>query len=163
MKKIVINSLLLILITIAGCSKGVNTDDMFAKASETNVQKAAVLYCNFQARHSWTGPKDQAELIEFAKTMPADRLKLIGVDVASIDEFFIGSDGQPLKIRFEVKATPRDAPKAIVFESSPGENGKYRVGFTGSVMKEVDKSEYDRLWGGRGDSDAPDDPQQRRG
>jgi len=149
------------LVLFAGCGGGPSDEALFAEANATNVQRAATLYSVFQGQHAWVGPKDEAELIEFAKTLPADKLKLIGV-TGSVEDVLKGRDGQPLKYRFAIKATPRDNPKPIVFESSATE-GKYQVGFTASVMKEVDQAEYDRLLGGSGDEDLPVDPQRGKG
>jgi hypothetical protein len=38
----------------------------------------------------------------------------------------------------------------VVFEQE-GVDGNYVVGFTGFLEKEVDRSEYDRLWSGAAD------------
>ena len=147
---------------LTGCGGGVDTDAMFAKANATNAQKAATLYCVFQAQNEWTGPETEAELIEFASGLPKDKLELIGIKGA-VDDIFKGRDGQPFKYRFSVRTTPRDSPVPIVFESSATE-GTYLVAFTGAKMEEVEQSEYDQLFGTEEkDDDAREEERRKTG
>ncbi len=141
-----------LLITSAiGCGSGPNTDAMFADANDMNIKRLATLYSVYQIKHKWKGPKDNDEFKSFIAQQSSQRLKRIGVDPGKIDDLFVNDrDGQPFKIRWELEGNARGPSKPVVFESK-GVDGKFLVAFTGNLMREVDQSDYDRLWEGKGD------------
>jgi len=143
--------LLAIAVTIAGCGKGANSDQMFAENSDMNVKRLAWLYGVYQVNHNWNGPRDEYEFRKFIQSQSPNRLSKIGINADSLDDYFISErDNLPFKIRWEVIGSPRGPEKPVIFESN-GVDGKFHVGFTGNKLVEVDQSEYDKLWSGETD------------
>ena len=137
----------------AGCG-GSTADSMFAKAADTKAKRLGTLYMQFQVQnmnHRLRGPSNQTEFEEFIRKQNAEGLARIGVDKDKIAELFVSSrDNLPFKIRWEVQTFARGPAQPVVFEQE-GVDGNYVVGFTGFLEKEVDRSEYDRLWSGAAD------------
>ncbi len=138
---------------LTGCG-GSNADSMFAAAADTNAKRLGTLYMQFQVqnmKNRLCGPSDQAEFEAFIRSQNDEGLARIGVDKSKIAELFTSSrDNLPFKIRWEVQTFARGPAQPVVFEQE-GVDGKYVVGFTGFLEKEVDQAEYDRLWSGEAD------------
>ncbi len=145
---ILVQSLLLgvCLIGVIGCGSGDNSASMIADLNSNNAKRLGNLYSLYQINHNFQGPKDEAELKEFIKTISPARLKKGGMDINNIDELFISErDGKPFKIRWGMDTRVRGPSQPVVFEAE-GVEGKRQVGFTNSAMQEVDSAEYERLW-----------------
>ena len=145
----------LCLVSLCSCS-GPNPDSMFAAATDSNAKRLGTLYGQFQLRNKedrLAGPTSKEDFLEFIKEQKPDHLLRIGVDVNDLEAIFKSErDDLPFKIRWEVKGSMRGPAKPVIFESA-GRDGKFLVGYTGFVEKEVDQSEYDRLWSGAGDEE----------
>lgn len=135
----------LLCLTLSGCG-GDKAARMYSKAFDSNIKTVSNLYCIYQGRHRQKGPEDEAELKDFVRQLPAEYLEKFGVDLEQLDELFVSPrDGQPFDIRWGLKFQIPQAPMPIVFEKE-GVDGKYEVGFSSFIVKEVDKQEYDKLW-----------------
>lgn len=132
---------------------------MFAAATDSNAKRLGTLYAQFQVNNTndrLLGPADKSEFIEFVKTRGESGLQRIGVDKNAIENLFVSErDDQPFKIRWQVQGISRGPAQPVIFESE-GRNGKFMVGFTGFIEKEVDQSEYDLLWSGSADGQLVD-------
>ena len=133
-------------LSLAGCS-GRNVAGAVGAMNDANIKRLANLYTAYQKQHAWLGPKDEAAFKSFITSeMPEEKLKLMGVDPAAVDEYFVSDrDGQPFKVKYAVKGGFR-VVAPVVFEQQ-GVEGKRQVGFTNSVKVEaVDAARYDELW-----------------
>ena len=141
-----------------GCQNS-DPGDMFGEAANSKPKRIGTLYFQFQLNNTndrLLGPASQEELTEFIECQNETGLEMIGVDKNNLDDLFISDhDGKPFKIRWEVQGVSQGAAQPVVFEQD-GANGKYIVGFTGFIDKEVDKDEYDRLWSGAADNTPAD-------
>ena len=140
-------------VTLTGCS-GASSDSMFAAATDSNAKRLGTLYAQFQLSNAddyLLGPSDKEKFVEFIQSRSSSGLQRIGVDKNNLDALFVSErDQQPFKIRWEVQGISRGPAQPVIFESA-GSNGKFIVGFTGFIQKEVDQSEYDHLWSGAAD------------
>ena len=138
-----------------GCG-GSSAKSMVAAAADNNMKKLGALYLQFQIQNTdeaMIGPADETEFKEFIRNQRPEGLDFLGVDVGQLDDMFVGErDSKPLKIRWSVKGFLR-GPSVPVFFEEEGFNGNYMVGFNGFIVKEVDKSEYERLWSGEADGE----------
>ena len=138
---------------MTGCG-GNNTDKVFASVSDSNAKRLGTLYLQYQICNPdeiLLGPSDKEQFIEFIKTQNSNGLERIGVDKNNLEKLFVSErDKEPFKIRWEVQGVSRGAAQPVIFENT-GSNGKFMVGFTGFVEKEVDQAEYERLWSGAAD------------
>lgn len=138
------------MILLSGCG-GTEPADLLAAANDSNIQRVANLYEAYQSRHNWRGPKDEAEFKAFLKGWNPKKLTNIGVDPNAIDELFVSArDGQPFEIRYGVPGHIMGSDAPVVFEST-GVDGQRMVGFLNMTKREVDSTEYDRLWSGEAD------------
>lgn len=132
-----------------GCSGGSNGDSMIRDANKNSMQRLANLYTMFQASHGWKGPKDEKEFRSFIAGADPSSLAPMGVSPTNIDPLFVSDrDGKAFKVRYAVQGS-MGSKEPVIFEST-GKDGKYLVAFTGMIQKEVDKSEYDSLFEGKG-------------
>ena len=142
-------------VVVTGCG-GANSDSMFANATDSNAKRLGTLYAQFQinnAKDRLLGPVDKTEFVEFVKTRGDSGLERIGVDKNDLEKlFFSERDEKPFKIRWQVQGISRGPAQPVIFESE-GRSGKFIVGFTGFIQKEVDQSEYDHLWSGAADGE----------
>lgn len=141
------------ILLIVGCS-GDSARNLMASAADTNIKKLGALYLQFQLQNTqetMVGPGDENEFKEFIRNQNPDGLEFIGVDLDELDAMFIGDrDNKPLKIRWGIKGVVRGAAVPVLFEQD-GVEGKFMVGFNGFEVREVDKSEYDRMLAGEFD------------
>ncbi|MEM9413327.1 MAG: hypothetical protein AAGA30_19620 [Planctomycetota bacterium] len=101
--------------------------------------------------NDWVGPENEQELKQFIAAQESKRLKRMGIDQGDTDGLFVCErDQQPFKIRWSQLGHLRAPPIPIIFEST-GVNGKFNVGFTGNIIREVDQTEYEKLWKGESD------------
>ncbi|MCH2183631.1 MAG: hypothetical protein MK108_16655 [Mariniblastus sp.] len=144
----------LLSLSFSACNRGPSVDQLVAQATDSNVKRIAKVYTIFMLSHDWQGPQDANELKEFILKQNNDRMRTMGIDPDNLDSLFLNErDEQPLKVRWKLKGSPTAPPFAVVFESTPDpeQEQKYLVGFTGSATRQVDQSEYDRLWSGEAD------------
>lgn len=128
--------------------------DLLAAANDSNIQRLANLYEAFQSRHNWRGPKDEEDFKSFLKGWNPKKLTSIGADPNAIDDLFVSDrDGEPFKIRYGVPGHIMGSDAAVVFETT-GVDGLRMVGFLNMTKREVDATEYDRLWSGAADPKA---------
>ncbi len=147
-------SLLAPILTV-GCSGEVDPAAAIAKVNESNIQRVANLYFTFQMKHNWHGPSDEAEFKSFLQNYNPSKLTRIGISPKAIDEVFISErDGQPFKIRYSVLGSSMGSSEPVIFESV-GVAGRRQVGFLNMTQREVDATEYEKLW--QGDSISPRD------
>lgn len=139
--------LLLAVVSLQGCG-GPDAADLLAEANDSNIQRLANVYGAYQSRNDWEGPENEAELKAFLKAWNPQKLKNIGVDPANIDELFVSSrDGEPFKVRYGVPGHIMGSDAPVVFEST-GVDGMRMVGLLNMTTREVDGTEYERLWSG---------------
>lgn len=135
----------------AGCSGGGSGDKMIAAANDTNIKRLATLYSFFHVANKFKGPKTETEFRQFIEQQDASRLALANIKAGELDKLFVSErDGEPFKIRYGIDTRVRGPALAVIFEAT-GVDGKRHVGFAGAQMREVDSTEYDRLWRGEGD------------
>lgn len=121
---------------------------LIGDANKTNLQKLANLYAMYEATHGWKGPADEKTFKDFIQKSDVGLLKPMGVDPNNVDALFTSDrDGQPFKIRYAVQGS-MGSKDAVIFEQG-GKNGKFLVGFTSMIQKEVEKGEYDDLFSGK--------------
>jgi len=109
------------------------------------------MYVVYSALNGYKGPANAEEMIAFLSTdeKAGKRMKLVGMDVGSLDEYLVGRDGEPFRFRWSVKAPPMSPPYPICFEEI-GVDGVRQIGFSGKKMVEVnDDAEYDKLFKGQ--------------
>lgn len=137
---------------IGGCSNGSNPESALANANGNNIQRLANLYFTYQSEHDWRGPADEAAFKEFLRNYNPANLQRIGIDPSKIDELFISErDGEPFKIRYGVPGSVMGSSEPVIFEAT-GDGTHRQVGFLNMTQREVDASEYDALWAGKGTS-----------
>ena len=145
-------------VALNGCF-GTNSDTMFKQATDSNAKRLGTLYAQYQISNPddrLLGPPDKEKFVEFIQSRSSSGLSRIGVDKDNLDSLFVSErDQQPFKIRWEVQGISRGPAQPVIFESV-GNNGKFVVGFTGFIQKEVDQSEYDHLWSGAADGEQPE-------
>lgn len=133
---------------LASCSSNSDPVDAVAKANATNLRRLASLYMEYQSANNWRGPEDEAQFKKFIQGISPPRLARVGVDANKLDELFVSErDGQPFKIRYKVPGNVRGSTEPVVFETT-GEGGTRMVGFLDMQQREVDATEYDRLFAG---------------
>lgn len=151
--RVVISAMCAVFVSIAGCS-GSKSDKMFAEATDSNAKRLGTLYAQYQVSNRdrrFLGPADKEAFVAFIKEQNARGLERIGVDPNNLEAIFVSErDNQPFKIRWAVQGVSRGPAQPVIFESE-GRDGKFIVGFTGFIQKEVDQAEYDRLWSGAAD------------
>ena len=139
-------------LSVTGCSRTPSIDDMISKATDSNVKRVAKMYTIFMKSHDWKGPQDTSELKAFINKQNPAQMRAMGIDPDNLDALFLDErDQQPLKVRWNLKGSLQSPPLPVVFEANASSEGFYQVGFTGSGAKQVDQSEYDRLWKGEED------------
>src|SRR5262249_884252 len=62
-----------------------NVRDQVAAMNTSNIRRVANLYAAFQTYRGGHGPKDEAELKEFARTYDTNRLSMMQIDPQNID------------------------------------------------------------------------------
>lgn len=130
-----------------GCG-GSDPLSTLAKANERNIQRLSNLYLSFHSLNDWRGPNDEEEFKAFLREMRPERLRRIGIEPAEVDQIFINErDGEPFKVRYGVPGSMMGSSDPVIFEAT-GVNGKRMVGFLNMVQREVDNTEYERLWSG---------------
>ena len=143
------------MISMVGCG-GNSPDKAIQEANKTNIERLANLYVMYQAKNRLAGPEDEESFKEFIRNASDGQIQRMGVDKNDLDSLFVSErDGRPFKIRYGVPGSTRGSVSAVIFESTPQENGMYMVAFTSMVEKEVDQDEYDSLWRGEGDKAGP--------
>lgn len=134
-----------VLATFVGCG-GQSPESRLAELNDTNLKRVANLYLAYQMEHEFRGPQDEQTLIQFAKGISPTKLERIGVDPSAIEQVMVSQrDGQTFKVRYGVKGSMMGSQEPVVFEAE-GKDGKRMVGFLDMSQREVDASEYDRLW-----------------
>ena len=131
-----------------GCGGGDNSASMMRDAIDSNIKRTAAMYGLYLARNKNVGPADEAAFKKFLSEVSAERLEIIGVDPSDREGILTSDrDGKPFKFRWGVEVVPRGPSIPVVFEAE-GVEGKYMVGFTSSAPREVEKSDYDKMWAG---------------
>lgn len=145
----------LALATLAGCGGSVDPNAALAEVNATNSQRLANLYFTFQTKNEFRGPADEAAFKTFIRGFNPQKLARIGVDPQAVDALFTSErDGQPFKIRYGVKGSAMGSSEPVIFEAT-GVDGRREVGFLNMTQREVEQSEYDLLWAGKGAPAAP--------
>lgn len=136
------------MIFTAGCGSPDPTSALM-KANEKNIQKLSNLYFTYQMKNGWRGPENETDFKSFLNNYNPKKLERIGITTADVDGLFVSErDGEPFKIRYGVPGSAMGSTAPVVFESV-GVGGKRLVGCLNMEQKEVDESEYDRLWNER--------------
>jgi len=137
-------------ILFAGCSSDTTARDV-AALNTSNAQRLANFYAGMQNGYATSkggAPDDEAAFKSYISAYPADKLKMMGVDIAKVDDLFKSErDGKPFKIRYKVGGG-RGSVDPVVFEQD-GKDGKRQVGFTGGKVEEVDQATYDQYLAGK--------------
>ncbi len=135
-----------------GCNRGSDLDNMVAKATDSNIKRLSKMYSMCMKNNDWRGPENRQALHSFIARLNPDQLRAMGIEPDDIDSIFVCErDNVPFKIRWNLRSSILNPPLPIIFESTPSSQDLYQVGFLGNIVKEVDQSEYDRLWNGEGD------------
>ena len=135
-----------IIVTVAGCG-GFSPDDAVGDQNDTNIKRLSNLYFRYQSGHNWSGPESEDEFREYVKNDVPEFIKE-RIGFTSVEELFVSQrDGEPFKIRLEVKGSARGCSEPAIFEST-GVGGKRMVGFLNMFQREVDEQEYNDLWEG---------------
>lgn len=135
----------LLLASVVGCGPQ-DPASRLAELNGTNLQRVANLYLAYQIEHDFRGPKDEGTFQEYIRSLSATKLERIGVAQGEIDNLFVSErDGQPFKIRYKVQGSMMGCEEPVVFEAE-GESGKRKVGFLNMTQREVEASEYERLF-----------------
>ena len=149
-----------VLIFALGCGSGNAAHSKLAELNSQNIQRLASLYYSFQKTHDWEGPEDETAFKTYIREYSPSKLERIGIDPANTDDLFINErDGEPFKVRYGVTGSMMGCSKPVVFESV-GSRGQKMIAFLDMTQREVEQSEYDDLWNGKGDggdSSARDD------
>ena len=134
---------------MTGCG-GSNPEDTLLKQNDTNLERLASMYTQYQADHRWIGPDSEETFRQYIEQdVPAFIKERIGIsDTSAL--FVSQRDGQPFKIRLKVQGSARGCSEPAIFEAE-GVDGKRMVGFLNMFQKEVDESEYNDLWEGKYD------------
>jgi hypothetical protein len=142
-------AVLVLLGTLCGCS-GSSVESQVAAMNSNNIKRITNLYCAYQLRNGYTGPKDLATLKGFTEHgLEPQRLEMMKIKPEEFDKLTVSErDGKPFKIRFSVHAGPLDPAAAVVFEDA-GVDGVRQVGFTNSKIQDADDAQYKELWGGK--------------
>lgn len=145
---------------VACCAVGCGGDDggagALAQANSTNIQRLANLYFAFQTKHEFRGPKDEAEFKAFLASFNAEKLQRIGIEPGATDTLFVSErDGQPFQVRYGVRGSAMGSSEPVIFEAT-GVDGKRQVGFLNMTHRDVDATEYDALWAGKGPAAGPE-------
>lgn len=144
------------LVGAVGCSSG-SVSNQVAALNDSNIKQLANLYYAYQRAHGFQGPKDEDALKQFVKNdMDPKKLQMMKVDATKLDTLFISDrDQRPFVVKYSTGGG-LGANVPVVFEKT-GVNGKRQVGFTGSIVEEVDDAKYNELWEGHRPANA--DPQ----
>jgi hypothetical protein len=150
-----LSALVLAVCVLMGCGESIDPAEAVASANSTNLKRVSNLYLAYQIENNWVGPPDEAKFKEFIRNLPDQVLTRISVDPAKLDEVFVSErDGQPFKIRWAVVGHMMGSTEPVVFEAT-GVDGKRMVGTLGMAQLEVDETEYETLWAGKGAVAAP--------
>ena len=140
-------------ILAVGCGDK-SAESLYSEVADSNAKRLGALYLQYQVRNAenpMLGPSSVDEFKTFISGLEEKRLSLIGINKSDIDGLFVSArDNSPYEIRLEVQGVIRGPAQPVVFEKT-GVGGKYMVAFTGFIEKEVDQTEYDRLWSGAAD------------
>ncbi len=140
---------------VTGCGQSASPEEMIAKATDSNLKRLTKMYTMFMKNNEWRGPKDEEDFKAYLGMVNGDLLLAMGIDPAGLDSLFVNeNDGKPFKIRWGVEGSFRSSFLPVIFEAEPSSGGEYLVGFSGSIVKQVDQSEYDQLWRGERDHSA---------
>ena len=142
--------------SVAGCNNTADPTHAVAQANATNLQRLANLYFAYQMDNAtFQGPADETKFKQFIQNFDAEKLKRIGIDPSAVDALFIGDrDGEPFKIRYGVVGSVMGSTEPVIFEAT-GVGGQRLVGFLNMSQREVDETEYETLWAGKGAAAAP--------
>ena len=115
---------LLFLATLLFCGCGSGRREL-KDIYDTNIKKAHLCYTIFMEQHSYRGPKNKAELIQYISEDQTGRFfaERAGIAVDDLDSVFISSrDGEPFVFRFGLRGI---ANHAVVFEKTGVEGMRY--------------------------------------
>lgn len=136
------------IVAVSGCGD-LSSEDAVSQQNDTNIKRLSNLYFRYQSGNGWNGPESEDEFREYVKNVPQFIKERIGF--TSVDDLFVSQrDGQPFKIRLEVKGSARGCSEPAIFETD-GVEGKRMVGFLNMMQREVEEQEYNDLWEGNFD------------
>ena len=145
-----------VITSVVGCNNTADPTHAVAQANATNLQRLANLYFAYQMDNStFQGPADETTFKKFIQNFDVEKLKRVGIDPSAVDTLFIGDrDGEPFKIRYGVVGSVMGSTEPVIFEAT-GVGGQRLVGFLNMSQREVDETEYETLWAGKGAIAAP--------
>lgn len=123
------------------------TNSRLRELNGSQIQQLVNCYCFYQARHSYSGPKDEAEFRAFlSESRHKDAFERVGIDSSNIDSLFVSErDGKPYKIKYGLKGSMAGFFEPVVFESE-GVDGEVMVGFGGSKSELMSLDESEELY-----------------
>jgi len=142
MRRTVMFACVAVAAALAGCSKG---PAKMAPQEGTNLNRLVSIYSLYAQQHNNIGPPNESELIKFAKTLDPEGMKIVGVDVTQVEQYFKSSrDGMPYRVIYKVQSGDPTNPPVIAYEQT-GVGGKREVGFFSGRVEEVDEARFRQL------------------
>lgn len=133
-----------------GCGTGDAVGDAVKAANTNNVSRIANIYGMYQMRtDGYKGPKNEDEFKAFMRD-PANAEQVAKMGVDDVDALFTSErDGEPIKVRWNVKGSSRGCYEPVAFETT-GADGARLVGFCNGTQEEVsDDATYDDMFKGK--------------
>ncbi len=126
---------------LVGCG-GDSIKSELSKYSEENIQKATLLYTCYVSLNQYRGPDSVEQMTKFIESNDEakKRLDFMGVDVAKVDDYLIGRDGEPFKFIWGLNKTPLSPAYPVCYEQI-GVDGTIQVGISGGKVHDCDSEE----------------------
>ncbi len=132
---------LLACLFLVGCG-GDSVQKELSKYSEKNIQKATFLYSIYVSLNQYSGPENVEQMTAFLESNDEakKRLENMGMDLAKIDEYLVGRDGEPLEFIWGLKKNPLARAYPICYEKT-GFDGIIQVGISGGKIHDCNSQE----------------------
>jgi hypothetical protein len=129
---------LLACVFLVGCGGNAIQSEL-SKYSEENIQKATILYTSYVSLNQYQGPSNLEQMKEFLESSSEakKRLDFVGIDVAKIDDYLVGRDGEPFEFIWGLQKNPLSPAYPVCYEQV-GFDGTIQVGISGGKVHDCE-------------------------
>lgn len=142
MKRIALLTVLVCLLLVVGCSRGLSP----SVTESSGLKPLAVFYGRYQSQHRGKPPEKESEFRKFLDALPAS--ELLSFNVKSIDEILVSPrDHQPYTILYGFPKGPPEGPGGvpIIAYEQTGVGGRRLVASSLGGVEEVDEARFQKL------------------